>query len=129
MQVKSRKTNPFWLTRSRETAQKNDRLRLRGFVRPQTESKRYRNLMTHVPTSQAEPSAPIEGSELGLNVEQISAIVVDAAIHVHKELGPGLLETVYEVVLARMLQSSSMESGSMKGCAWTFSSTASSLSN
>ena len=31
--------------------------------------------------------------------------VVDAAVQVHRELGPGLLESVYEVVLARELES------------------------
>jgi GxxExxY protein len=30
--------------------------------------------------------------------------VVDAAVQVHRELGPGLLEAVYEVVLARELE-------------------------
>ena len=35
---------------------------------------------------------------------QIAQIVVDAAFHIHKELGPGLLESVYEVVLARDLE-------------------------
>jgi len=30
--------------------------------------------------------------------------VVDAAVQVHRALGPGLLETVYEVVLARELE-------------------------
>ena len=30
--------------------------------------------------------------------------VVDAAVKVHRELGPGLLETVYEVVLSKELQ-------------------------
>ncbi len=30
--------------------------------------------------------------------------VVDAAYHVHKRLGPGLLESVYEVVLAHEVQ-------------------------
>jgi len=34
---------------------------------------------------------------------QIGTIVIEAAIAVHRELGPGLLETVYEVVLAREL--------------------------
>jgi len=39
-----------------------------------------------------------------MNVEEVSAIVVDAAFHLHRELGPGLLESVYEAVLARMLE-------------------------
>ena len=34
---------------------------------------------------------------------EIGTRVIEAAIAVHKELGPGLLETVYEVVLAREL--------------------------
>jgi GxxExxY protein len=35
---------------------------------------------------------------------EIGTIVVESAIAVHRELGPGLLETVYEAVLARELQ-------------------------
>jgi GxxExxY protein len=35
---------------------------------------------------------------------EIARQVVDAAVTVHKVLGPGLLETVYEVILARELQ-------------------------
>ena len=31
---------------------------------------------------------------------EISRIILDAAIAVHKELGSGLLESVYEIVLA-----------------------------
>lgn len=38
-----------------------------------------------------------------LNENQIAKEVVDAAIKVHKNLGPGLLEAVYEVVLAQEL--------------------------
>src|SRR6202035_5160950 len=34
----------------------------------------------------------------------ISGKIVDAALHVHKALGPGLLESVYEVVLAHELR-------------------------
>ena len=34
---------------------------------------------------------------------KIGTIVVESAIAVHRELGPGLLETVYEVILAREL--------------------------
>lgn len=33
----------------------------------------------------------------------ISAIIVDSAIYVHRALGPGLLESVYEVALAHVL--------------------------
>ena len=35
---------------------------------------------------------------------EIGTIIVDVAIAVHRELGPGLLESVYEIVLAYELQ-------------------------
>ncbi len=38
-----------------------------------------------------------------LTENEIGKVVVDEAIALHKELGSGLLETVYEVVLAREL--------------------------
>ena len=38
------------------------------------------------------------------NVEELSAIIVDCAYKLHAELGPGLLETLYEVILAKLLQ-------------------------
>jgi len=38
------------------------------------------------------------------DVENIAAEVVDAAFHLHRDLGPGLLETVYEAVLEKMLK-------------------------
>ena len=38
------------------------------------------------------------------NIEEISAIVVDAGLQVHKDWGPGLLESVYESVLAHYLR-------------------------
>jgi GxxExxY protein len=34
---------------------------------------------------------------------KLGAIILDAAITVHKELGPGLLESAYELALAREL--------------------------
>ena len=38
-----------------------------------------------------------------MNENDIGTIVVESAISVHRALGPGLLETVYEVILAREL--------------------------
>ena len=35
---------------------------------------------------------------------EIGRIVVDAAVSLHQDLGPGLLETVYEIVLTHMLR-------------------------
>ena len=39
-----------------------------------------------------------------MNENEIGKIVVDCAISLHKELGPGLLETVYEVLLSHELE-------------------------
>ncbi|HUW35379.1 MAG TPA: GxxExxY protein [Planctomycetota bacterium] len=42
-------------------------------------------------------------SPLPPEIERVGAQVVDAALAVHRALGPGLLESVYEVCLAREL--------------------------
>ncbi len=34
---------------------------------------------------------------------EIASVVMDSAFLIHRELGPGLLESVYEVILARKL--------------------------
>jgi len=39
-----------------------------------------------------------------MDENEIGEIVVDAAVQIHRDLGPGLLETVYEVVLAKELE-------------------------
>jgi GxxExxY protein len=44
------------------------------------------------------PSVPAE------DVEKLAALVVDTAFHLHRDLGPGLLESVYEAILARQLE-------------------------
>jgi iron complex transport system substrate-binding protein len=45
-----------------------------------------------------------EGAKTRRNVEELSSIVVDCGYKLHVEAGPGLLETVYEVVLAKMIE-------------------------
>ena len=40
----------------------------------------------------------------GMKENEIAAMIVQAAFDLHKELGPGLLESVYEVLLASMLR-------------------------
>jgi GxxExxY protein len=39
-----------------------------------------------------------------LAIEDLAATAVDCGFHIHKELGPGLLESVYETVLAESLR-------------------------
>lgn len=38
-----------------------------------------------------------------MNENEIASIVVDSCIHIHKKLGPGLLESVYESILSHEL--------------------------
>ena len=35
---------------------------------------------------------------------EIGTIILDAAIYVHRQLGPGLLESVYEAILAKEIE-------------------------
>jgi iron complex transport system substrate-binding protein len=37
-------------------------------------------------------------------IEELAATAVDCGFHIHRELGPGLLESVYEMVLAEGLR-------------------------
>ena len=39
-----------------------------------------------------------------MDIDEITAIVVDECIAIHRELGPGLLDNVYETVLAGRLE-------------------------
>jgi len=44
-----------------------------------------------------------------LPIDEISGIVIDEAIALHRNLGPGLFETVYETVLAGRLEARGLE--------------------
>jgi len=41
--------------------------------------------------------------ELIKNENEIGDIIIDTAFYIHKELGPGLLESVYETILTKLL--------------------------
>lgn len=45
-----------------------------------------------------------EGAKTRRDIEEVAGIVVDAALQLHRGLGPGLLESVYEAVLASILE-------------------------
>ena len=44
-----------------------------------------------------------------MNPNDVTAVIVDAAYHIHREIGPGLLESVYELVLTDALQSKGLK--------------------
>jgi len=43
-----------------------------------------------------------------MNENDIGKVIVNCAVNIHKQLGPGLLESVYEVVLAHELEQSGL---------------------
>lgn len=55
-----------------------------------------------------------------MNTEELSALVVDTAFHLHKDLGPGLLESAYESVLARVLEERGLSVERQKTLAFYF---------
>lgn len=55
-----------------------------------------------------------------MDIEKLSEIVVDTAFHLHKDLGPGLLESVYESVLSRMLEQRGLHVERQKTVAFDF---------
>jgi GxxExxY protein len=44
------------------------------------------------------------GLHVMLNVEELCTTVIDTGLHIHKDFGPGLLETFYEQILAAKLE-------------------------
>jgi len=58
-----------------------------------------------------------------MNENEVAAIVVDAAYHIHVELGPGLLESVYEAVLAKELEKRGLKVERQKPISFEFGGT------
>jgi len=44
-----------------------------------------------------------------MNINEISGAVIDKSLHIHRELGPGLLESVYQRILAYELRKAGFE--------------------
>ncbi len=42
-------------------------------------------------------------------INEVTSAIIGAAIHVHQELGPGLLESAYRICLAHELQQAAFE--------------------
>ena len=40
------------------------------------------------------------------DIEELARVAIDCGFHIHKALGPGLLESVYEMLLAERLSRS-----------------------
>jgi GxxExxY protein len=47
--------------------------------------------------------------QVEMTENEIGKIIVDCAVRLHVELGPGLLETVYEVLLVHLLQEAGLK--------------------
>ena len=50
-----------------------------------------------------------QGGERSLELEEVARVVVDAAFRLHRDLGPGLLEGAYEVLLSRSLMKAGLK--------------------
>ena len=59
-------------------------------------------MLTHTKTRRHEDGVPRE-------LEELAKIAVDCGFRLHKEIGPGLLESVYEVLLAESLKEAGLE--------------------
>jgi len=55
-----------------------------------------------------------------MHENDVSAVILDAAIEVHRTLGPGLLESVYEVALAHVLRQRGLQVARQVPIAITF---------
>ncbi len=59
-------------------------------------------------------------SKANRDIDEITGQVVDAALKLHTQLGPGLLESVYELVLARELERRGMKVERQKPVSFEF---------
>jgi len=48
-------------------------------------------------------TAKNRGEDTEMNKNEIGTIIVNTALYLHKNLGPGLFESVYETILAKLI--------------------------
>ncbi len=53
-------------------------------------------------------------------VNEITGIILDCSMNIHKELGPGLLESVYEIILAERLRRNGLHVETQKPITFIF---------
>ncbi len=56
-----------------------------------------------------------KGKYLSMEINEITSAIIEESIYIHKELGPGLLESVYEEVLYYRLMKRGLEVKRQKG--------------
>lgn len=57
-----------------------------------------------------------------MELDDITGVIVDTSMKIHTQLGPGLLESVYEVVLAKSLQQRGMTVERQKAVTFSYES-------
>lgn len=57
-----------------------------------------------------------------MELDDLTGIIIDEALQIHRELGPGLLKSVYEVVLARALEDRGLKVERQKPVTFTYRS-------
>lgn len=55
-----------------------------------------------------------------MGIDDITAIIIDSAMKIHMGLGPGLLESVYEAVLAKVLAQNGLDVQRQKSVSFDF---------
>ena len=55
-----------------------------------------------------------------MGIDDITAIIIDSAMKIHMGLGPGLLESVYEAVLAKVLAQNGLDAQRQKSVSFDF---------
>ena len=50
------------------------------------------------------PREPRKGAKMRPQIEEVATTIVDSCVRVHRALGPGLLESVYQVCLSQELR-------------------------